>query len=177
MTTFETSRLTLRPFAESDVDFVFDLYSRWDVMRYIGVVPRVMEDRSQAETRIAASKKLDEHPVHGIWAVESRDTGAPVGVLLLKPIPASEGEVDAEDIEIGWHFHPDAWGNGYATEAGVAVLKHAFASGLERVVAVTNPENTASRRVAERLGMTYLGNSTHYYNTTVALFEITSRLE
>jgi len=172
VTTFETSRLTLRPFTEGDVDFVFDLYSRWDVMRYIGVPPRVMESRAEAVSKIAAWQKWD-HPVHGIWAVESRDSGALVGVMLVKPIPVSTGEIDTGDIEIGWHFHPDAWGNGFATEAGVALIKHAFASGLDRLVAVTNPENSASRRVAERLGMTYLGNSAHYYNTTVALFEIT----
>ena len=173
MKTLETSRLILRPLAEGDADFFFDVYSRPQVVRYLGSA-RTVADRAEAERKLAGWMALD-HPVHGIWGIESRQGDALVGVLLLKPIPVSEGEIDTHDIEIGWHLHPDAWGNGFATEAGVAVLKHAFASGIERVIAVTNPENAASRRVAERLGMAYVGKSTHYYDATVSLFEITAK--
>lgn len=164
----------LRPFGADDVDFIFDLYSRPEVMRFIGTTPRTMVDRAEAEAKLGAWAALD-HPVHGVWGIQSRESGHLVGVLLLKVIPASRGEIDTRDVEIGWHLHPDAWGHGYATEAGVAVLKHAFANGSDRVVAVTNPANGASRRVAERLGMTYLGSSDHYYDTVVSLFEVAAR--
>jgi len=74
------------------------------------------------------------------------------------------------DTEIGWHFHPDYWGSGYASEAASAVLAHAWASGLERVVAVTNPENTASQAVCLRIGMRHDGQTDRYYNATCELF-------
>lgn len=173
MKKIETSRLLLRPLRESDADFFFDLYSRPEVVRYLGS-GRTVDDHAEAARKLAIWMAID-HPVHGVWAIEPREGGEIVGVLLLKPIPVSAGEIDTGDIEIGWHLHPDAWGQGFVTEAGVAVLKHAFASGLERVVAVTNPANGASRRVAERLGMVFVGSSTRYYDTTVSLLAIMSK--
>jgi len=167
-----TDRLTLRRWREDDADFVFDMYSRWDVQRFIGRVPRIMENRSEALERIAAWRALD-HPVHAIWAVELSETHELVGTLLLKSIPAS-GDAPpprpSGDTEIGWHFHPDHWGHGYATEAAFAVLEHAFAGGLEKVVAVTSPENQASQRVCTRIGMRPQGQTSAYYNATCELF-------
>lgn len=172
MDTLTTDRLTLRQWTADDADFVFDLYSRWEVQRYIGREPRVMSERGQAGQRIAQWRAM-EHPLHGIWAVEGPD--GLVGSLLLKSIPAS-GErtplMPSGDTEIGWHFHPDAWGHGYATEAAAAVRDHAFARGLERIVAVTNPANTASQRVCLRLGMTHEGLTDRYYNETCELFVV-----
>lgn len=96
-----------------------------------------------------------------------------MGTVLLKPIPASGDSVPLQpsgDIEIGWHFHPDFWGNGYATEAASVVLEHAFHSGLETVVAVTSPENLASQNVCLRIGLVERGLTDRYYNTRCALF-------
>jgi len=101
------------------------------------------------------------------------DDAAPVGTILLQHVPASgpdESYVASGDTEIGWHFHPDAWGRGWATEAAAAVLAHGFARGLERVVAVTHRDNTASQAVCRRIGMTYRGTTDAYYGTTCELF-------
>ena len=174
MPTLTTDRLTLRPWRDDEAAVVLDLYSRLEVQRFIGPVPRLMETRAQALARIAAWRDL-AHPPHEVWAVEPTGSGAPVGTLLLKPIPASGRSGAAPqpsgDTEIGWHLHPDYWGNGYAVEAAGAVLAHAFASGLDRVVAVTNPANTASQRVCTRIGMTHLGRSCAYYDLECELFE------
>ncbi|WP_427017760.1 GNAT family N-acetyltransferase [Pseudarthrobacter sp. P1] len=121
MKTLATDRLALRPWTLDDADFAYDMYSRWEVQRFIGLVPRVMADHEEAVERIRNWQALD-HPIHGIWAVWRRDSGQLVGCLLLKPIPAS-GEpplAASDDTEIGWHFHPDHWGNGYAAEAAAA---------------------------------------------------------
>lgn len=172
MHSLETDRLRLRPWEDDDADFVFDMYSRWEVQRFIGLVPRVMENRSEAVERIERWRAMD-HAVHGIWAVTRKSDGALVGTVLLKPIPASGDSLPLQpsgDIEIGWHFHPDHWGNGYATEAAGVVLHHAFAAGLNKVVAVTNPENHASQRVCERIGLVRQGLTDRYYNATCELF-------
>ena len=167
----KTERLTLRPWEDSDADFVYDLYSRWVVQRFIGTEPSVMESRSEAAERVQRFQELD-HPVHGIWAVTRTDDGQPVGTLLLKPIPASGEEPlqPSNDVEIGWHFHPDHWGSGFATEAASAVLDHAFAAGLEQVVAEINPANEASQSVCRRIGMEHLGQTKKYYNAECELF-------
>lgn len=169
----ESLRLTLRPYAPADAAFVRDLYSRSDVQRYLGDGSQRVGTLEAARSKISAwnERYLDE-PVHGVWAVCLPD-GTIAGSMLLKPIPES-GTRAERDIEIGWHFHPDHWGHGYATEAAQAVLEHAFASGLGRVVAVTNPDNNPSQAVCLRLGMTHLGLSDAYYDAACELFEITA---
>jgi RimJ/RimL family protein N-acetyltransferase len=167
-----TARLLLRPWSPEDADFLYDMESRWDVKRYIGTTPAVMTDRSQALASIERRRALD-HPVHGIWAIELLSERVLVGNLLLKPIPLS---VDAspspsEDVEIGWHLHPDHWGHGYASEAGRAGLAHAFGAGLPRVLAVTAPANGASQKVCRRLGMRHLGRSDAFYNAMCEVYQ------
>jgi ribosomal-protein-alanine N-acetyltransferase len=62
---------------------------------------------------------------------------------------------DAEEIEIGYRLDPKYWGQGLATEAVRAVRDHAFNDlGLDHVISLIHPENIASRRVAEKNGMT-----------------------
>lgn len=198
----ETERLILRPWEPKDADFALDLYSRWEVQRFIGNPPRVMADRAEAEERIRVWRAMD-HPVHAVWVVQLKgpaqqanpaqpsnppqqtDPAQPripghskpalAGTLLLKSIPASGPELPLQpsgDPEIGWHFHPDHWGKGYATEAAAAVLAYAFNNGVPKVVAVTNPANTASQRVCTRIGLLHRGRTSRYYNALCELFEL-----
>jgi RimJ/RimL family protein N-acetyltransferase len=166
-----TQRLLIRPWQPTDREFVYDMYSRWEVQRYLGRQPQVMASPEAADDWIARVVARDDD-VLGISAVVGRDDGQPLGTMLLKQIPWSTGPNTGqrEDIEIGWHFHPDAWGHGYATEAAAAVLAHAFDADLPFVVAVTYPENVASQQVARRIGMTYQGPSEKYYDMTCELF-------
>ncbi|MEV4536383.1 GNAT family N-acetyltransferase [Asanoa sp. NPDC049518] len=170
MRTITSDRLLLRPWQDDDADFLLDLESRWEVVRFLGPHPVVMSSRAEALASIARRRAFDD-PIHGIWLIAA--AGRPVGNLLLKPIPLSAGQEDPGDVEIGWHLHPDAWGHGYATEAASVVMADAFDRGLRRVVAVTMPENQASQAVCRRLGMTHLGRTTRYYGTIKELFEKT----
>ncbi|WP_181762494.1 GNAT family N-acetyltransferase [Pseudarthrobacter sp. B4EP4b] len=187
----ETKRLILRPWEPEDAGFVLDLYSRWEVQRFIGNHPQVMREFAEAEERIRVWRTMD-YPLHGAWAVQlkeavqlkkaaqlkeplqSKSTPPLAGTLLLKSIPASGETLPLQpsgDTEIGWHFHPDCWAHGYATEAAAAVLAYALEGGLDRVVAVTAPANAASQRVCRRIGMTHLGQTNRYYNALCELFE------
>lgn len=118
-----TARLRLRSWSFDDADFLFDMCSRWEVQRFIGLAPTIMADRAEAVASIERRRALD-HPVHVIWAIETLADRRLVGNLLLKLIPTSGGQSvqRADDVEIGWQVHPDQWGQGYATEAGAAVL-------------------------------------------------------
>jgi RimJ/RimL family protein N-acetyltransferase len=67
------------------------------------------------------------------------------------------------ETDIGWHLLREHWGQGFATEAAQASRDYAFAQlGVERLVAQIHPENYASRRVAEKIGMTLLKESQHW---------------
>ncbi|MFY1577118.1 GNAT family N-acetyltransferase [Verrucosispora sp. WMMD703] len=172
MRTIASDRLLLRPWHEEDADFLLDLESRWEVVRFLGTRPTLLNSREDALASIARRRAIDD-PIHGIWAITTATDRRLVGNLLLKPIPLSAGEPTGRptDVEIGWHLHPDAWGHGYATEAAAAVLDDAFERGLTRAIAVTKPDNHASQAVCRRLGMTRLGRTTRYYDTTNELFE------
>lgn len=171
MRTITSDRLVLRPWHEDDADFLLDLESRWEVVRFLGARPVTMKTREDALASIGRRRALD-HPVRGIWAITTLD-GLLAGNLLLKPIPLSAGErPDGDEVEIGWHLHPDAWGRGYATEAARAALDDAFCRGLARVIAVTDPGNAASQAVCRRLGMTPLGRTHRYYDSVNELFEL-----
>lgn len=66
------------------------------------------------------------------------------------------------------------WGCGFVTEASRAVLQFGFETvGLDRIIAIAYPENSGSRRVMEKVGMTYQGSGTHYFNIDMVHYAIT----
>ena len=95
--------------------------------------------RGASTRRIVSSTCIAANPRFGAWAVVECATDIPAGTVLLKPLPDGAGE-----IEIGWHFHPDSWGRGLATEAARALLARGFALGLAEIWAVTGPLNQRS---------------------------------
>ncbi len=86
-----TARLRLRSWSSDDADFLFDMYSRWEVQRFIGREPHVMADRAEAVASIERRRTLD-HPVHGIWAIETSADRRLVGNLLLKQFRRPAGK-------------------------------------------------------------------------------------
>jgi RimJ/RimL family protein N-acetyltransferase len=156
---FETERLIVRPWTEADTDRLFDMYSRMDVVRFLGSVPSPMDSPDQAQNAVERWRARSQaDPTYGLWAVEVRDTGIVAGSVGLFPIPDAAGEV-----EVAWHLHPDCQGHGYATEAARGALERGFAAGLVQVRALTDPANTASADVCRRLGMELRGVSERYY--------------
>lgn len=156
-----TERLALRPFTDTDADAVLAIHRHEGLRRF--VPSAVLEDLATVAERLDRYRTFDSHPVHGMVAVERLADGVVVGMILLKPIPASAG-VDLDDVEIGWRGHPGHSGQGYMTEAARAALDHALASGLPRVVAVTDPDNLASQAVCRRIGMEDRGTTNDYYD-------------
>ena len=139
-----TERLHLRPFTAADRAAIHAVYSDPEVMRYVGHGAH----RTPAETAAALRVygEVLERRGFSFLAVTERDGGALVGDAGLHPL--------GDDIELGYTLARGAWGRGYATELGRALLAYAFdVLGAARVVAQVEPENTASRRVLEKLGM------------------------
>jgi len=153
MTTIQTARLTLRPFAVEDAAAHAELYADPEVTRYLPggpFAPAEVAARSE-RSRARFSGHWDAYG-WGVWAVADRKSGALIGHCGLAHLP------DGTDVELLYALARAAWGRGLATEAGQAALDHGFGSiGLDRIVAVTRPEHRASRRVMERLGMVYEG--------------------
>lgn len=170
-TRLATDRLVLGEWTRSDEDraFLFDMYRRPEVRRFLGT-GQVMTDAAEVDALLDRWRGLADG-ILGVRAV-STPGGRRLGSVLLKRIPWSSGVAAGrdDDVEIGWHFHPDAWGEGYATETAAAVLALAHRHGIRRVVAVTNPANAASGAVAERIGMRLEGSTRDYYDAECVLY-------
>ncbi|GAA0036558.1 putative glycolipid-binding domain-containing protein [Brevibacterium metallidurans] len=163
---YVSDRLILRRFDDDDVEFVLGLHAHPGIARFIPSA--VMSGTEDAQVWIAAAQKMSGH-ARGRWCVTLHD-GTPIGAVIAKPIPYSAGE-SGEEVEIGWRFHLDFGGRGYATEAGELILAACLASGLDRVIAVVDAENVASQAVCRRIGMTALGGTTKYYDQPLLAFE------
>jgi RimJ/RimL family protein N-acetyltransferase len=167
----ETERLVIRPWQLDEADRLYDFMQRMEVARWLSKPPRPMQDRDEAVERIERwAAVLDRDPRFGAWAVVVRASGVPAGTVLFKPLPDGEGE-----IEIGWHFHPDSWGHGFATESARAVLARGLAQGVDEVWAVTDLDNRASIGVCRRIGMHLLGITHRWYHEPSTMFWIGSR--
>ena len=106
--------------------------------------------RDEAQGWIDWNLGLYEKHGFGLWVMESRTTDEFLGNCGLTPQTVEA----VTDIEVGWHTKRSHWNQGLATEAARACVEMAFGElGLERVISIIRPENTASARVAQNLGM------------------------
>ena len=146
----ETSRLVLRPFAAGDVDAQAAMMGDIVVMHHLGGQPLSRED--------AWRKLLGGHAFwsllgYGYWAVERRSDGVMIGQIGFADFKRAVTP-DIEAIpEMGWLFAREAFGQGYATEAGQAAL--AWADEVLKApetVAIIDADNHPSIRVAEKCG-------------------------
>jgi RimJ/RimL family protein N-acetyltransferase len=168
----ETDRTVIRDWRPDEADRFFDIYSRWEVARWLGAQPAAMTARADADARIGRWRDLNAaDPVQGRWAVERRSDGVVAGTVILVRLPDGDGE-----LEVGWHLHPDSWGQGLASEAARAVLARTFQQGVEEVLAVVRPDNAASLAVCRRIGMESLGRTRRYYDSELELFRIDAQM-
>jgi RimJ/RimL family protein N-acetyltransferase len=145
-----TDRLNLRPLSEADVSALVSYHSNPEVNRFLPFDPL---DADAITARVS----------HGSWSRSTLDEEGDILVLGAEPISSGLliGDVmlrwvSAKDRcgEVGYAFHPDHGGCGFATEAVKAVLELAFGSmDLHRVIARIDPRNAPSLNLARRLGM------------------------
>jgi RimJ/RimL family protein N-acetyltransferase len=145
----ETERLLLRPFRQSDLDDLHAIRSLPEVVRYLYGDVRTRDEVEELLAERAAMTSLDDDGDALVLAAERRDDGRVIGdvVLWLRSREHLQGE-------IGFVFHPEAQGHGYAREAATALLQVAFGPlGLHRVFGRTDARNDASAALMRRLGM------------------------
>ncbi len=144
-----TERLILRPFREDDLELLTSIQTDPDVLKYLGVGPGVVVQRSPAEIWTGMAVALGQWALkgHGVWAVEDAATGKLIGRTGVLDLPGWP------EPELVWQMARSAWGKGLATEAARAARDWAFTNrGWPRLVSFIKEENTPSARLAERLG-------------------------
>jgi RimJ/RimL family protein N-acetyltransferase len=147
MITLTTERLLLRMFRETDLEAYAQMCADPEVVRYLGTGQTM--SRPEAWRHMAMIVGHWHVRGYGLWAVEERATGQLIGRIgLFKP----EGW---PDVEVGWMLRRSSWGHGFATEGAQKAMHYAFETlRYTHVISMIRPDNTASIRVAERLGET-----------------------
>lgn len=163
----ETERLILTRPSLTDIDNLCELQSDSEVMQYIGNGVRTREEVMSGLEKAITHQEKHGFSLGSVYEKESGEFIGRAGLIYL-------GYDDTQpDIEIGYAFVKTAWGKGYATELTNALIAWGFTHlAVERLIAVARPENSRSRHVLEKSGMTYVGLA-NYWDCEVALYELT----
>lgn len=144
----ETPRLRIRTWREEDRPALARMVADPEMMRFI-TSGRVWRDDEIDELMRRQARHLAGHGFC-MGPLTLNGTDEIIGIAGLQPL-----DIPGE-VELGWWVWKEYWGMGYATEAGAALVRYGFeALGLERLVAVIEPGNSASIRVAEKLGLRF----------------------
>lgn len=145
----ETPRLLLRHLRMDDLDELFTLYQDLEIRKYFpeGIL-------SYEDTKEELEWHMNGHPRHpelGLWATIHKETGKFIGRCGLLP-----WEIDGRlEIEVAYLLDKNFWHQGLAMEAASGILTYAFNMlNLSRIICLIDPDNIASQKVAERIGMT-----------------------
>ncbi|MGV6813711.1 MAG: GNAT family N-acetyltransferase [Phycisphaerales bacterium] len=163
----ETDRLELCVPCMGDVGALASYWSDPETMKYIGK-DGAPWTREMVELRI--KQAIERQTISGMcfWVAKLRETNQVIGQGGIVPV-ANQGP----EIELGYRLGREHWGNGYATEIARASALYGFETlGLEKLIAVTYPENTGSRKVLMNAGFTEIGLTDRYYETTCMLYEL-----
>ncbi|WP_035791796.1 GNAT family N-acetyltransferase [Kitasatospora mediocidica] len=164
-----TDRLVIRDWSLDDAEAALEIYGSPDVARWLTPAMERVGDLAAMRSVLQAWHEAQPNlpPPRGRWAVQLRDSQAVVGGLGIRLLPPYE-----DDLEMSWQLAPGAWGNGYAAEAGRALIAWAFTQEIEEIFAVARPNNVRAIAMAKRLGMQWVGETTKYYGLSLQVYRI-----
>lgn len=148
MKVLESSRLLFRRQQLDDLNHLWDLYCDPQVVKYIPDAPRTyLEVKEELEW---FTNGHPEHPELGLWATIHKESGNFIGRCGLLPLT-----IDCQyEVEVAYLIDKAYWGQGLGTEAAGAIRDYGFERlRLTRLICLVDPENLASIRVAEKIGM------------------------
>lgn len=146
----ETDRLILRHQVPADLNDLWALYQDSEITKYIPDAPRSREEaREELEWHMNGHPK---YPELGLWATDYKENGKFIGRCGLLP-----WMIDGQnEVEVAYTIARDYWGKGLGTEAAQGILNYGFGKlNLSRLICVIEPENIASQKVAEKIGMSF----------------------
>lgn len=148
---FETERLLLRDLEESDLHGMFELDADSEVHTYLGKKP--VTSIEEAKQNITFIRNQYQENGIGRWAVVEKGTGEFLGwsgfKLITEPINGRKMYYD-----LGYRFIKKAWGQGYATEAALGCLRHAFGQLKQsNIYGMADVEHGASNKILQKIGM------------------------
>ena len=149
MNILETDRLILCKLSLDDADFILELLNDPSFLRFIG--DKGVKTLADARDYILHGP-MDSYDRHGfgLYLTKLKDGDVPIGICGLLKREA------LEDVDVGFAFLPQFSGKGYATESASTVLAYGRnVLGINRIVAVTSPDNNASINILAKLGLRF----------------------
>lgn len=149
MNVLETDRLVLRRLTVDDAGLIVDLLNQPSFIRFIG--DKGVRTLDDARNYILTGP-MDSYERFGfgLYLAVLKEDGVPIGMCGLLKRPS------LEDVDVGYALLPQFWSKGYAFEAASAVVAYGMSTlGLERIVAITAPDNEGSIRVLEKIGLRF----------------------
>ncbi len=163
---FLSQRLAIREFAAGDLPALAALLADPEVMQYSWRGPL---DLKSSQTVLAGFQRVYREHGFGKWALHLRATNEFVGYCGLEPCPAGA----PEGFELGYRLAPRFWGQGLASEATEAVVRHIFATTqLPRLFAFLEPANVASVRVLGKAGFQRISLGTRVNGKAMDIYRI-----
>lgn len=163
--TITTERLVLRPFRTEDAQALTAILEQDGVLKYFpssGEPPTI----EKTQRFIARQQRGWEEMDYAWWAVEERSSGDLLGWSGLQYLP------ETDETEIGYLLRVESWGRGLATEGAIEGIRFGFeTAGLAEIIGLAHPENVASRRVLEKIGMAF-DKETEYFEMAVARYAL-----
>ncbi|HEY9633697.1 MAG TPA: GNAT family N-acetyltransferase [Coleofasciculaceae cyanobacterium] len=160
----ETPRLRLRQFTPDDSDDLYRIYSHPELFKYMSNEKPLLWEQTKSVIESFTEDWQQHH--FGVWAVIYKKNQKLIGHCGLKFLE------NTSEIQVGYLLLKSYWGKGLGTEAATATLKYGFETAkIEKIVAIAKPENIASRRVMEKVGMKYEKDD-YYYDNDVVYYSI-----
>lgn len=152
-----SQRLTFRLMDENDADELFELDQDPDVMKYING-GQMTSRQDIVEKFVPRVKRFtDPEKGWGLWRVAVTESDTFIGWILLRPMAFFTDNPQRDNLEIGWRFMQNSWGQGYATEAANAVVDMVKTSpDVTRLSAIADEGNLASIGIMKKLAMVYV---------------------
>jgi len=161
-------RLVLRGWESRDAPAAFGAYGDDQVARWLSPAMERVRDTETMRRLLDRWVAEEAHLLTpaGRWAIERREDGHVVGGASLLPLAPDE------EFEIGWALQPQAWGQGYGTESGLALARWAFDQGIEQVIALVRPANTRAAATVRRIGMEWVGETEKYHGLRLQQYRL-----
>lgn len=152
----ETERSVLKPISQDDAQEIYENVKQYDIARWMINLPHPYPEDG-AIKYIKEATELMKKGISYEFPIRLKSTGELVGVMAILKVDKKN-----KNAELGYWIAKKYWNLGFATEAGLRVLEFGFeVLNLERIYAKYYPENKASRRVMEKMGMKFEGTMRH----------------
>ncbi|WP_093155009.1 GNAT family N-acetyltransferase [Saccharopolyspora antimicrobica] len=164
-----TDRLILRTWSIEDAEAALGVYGNAEVARWLSPVMEPVPDL--VAMRLLLRQWIAEDaraiPPLGRWCIQRREDDRVLGGASLLLLPPGN-----QDLEAGWHLHPDLWAGSYASEAMFALARWAFDHEVDELFAVVRPDNARAVETVRDNGMEWAGQTDKYFGQSVELYRL-----